>query len=75
MLADFVYIEAAMVQAIGSSALKQRLESQCFVVPPLASKAVTAFVKSKLECWTKTIKTAGIKAEQADHIGGNAKAH
>ena len=56
-------LEAAMVQVMGSPSVKQRLESQGFVVPPLGSKAYTAFVKSELERWTKVIKTAGIKAE------------
>ena len=63
LLADFVYIEAAMVQAMGSPAVKQRLESPGFVVPPQGSKAYTDFVKSELERWTRVIKTAGIKVE------------
>ena len=56
-------LEAAMVQAMGSPAVKQRLESQGFVVPPQGSKAYTDFVKSELERWTRVIKTAGIKVE------------
>lgn len=52
-----------MVQAMGSPAVKQRLESQGFVVPPQGSKAYTDFVKSELERWTRVIKTAGIKVE------------
>ncbi|CAM3460940.1 tripartite tricarboxylate transporter substrate binding protein [Polaromonas hydrogenivorans] len=54
-------LEAAMVQAMGSASVKQRLESQGFIVPPLGSKAYTAFVKSEEARWTKVIKTAGIK--------------
>ena len=56
-------LDAAMVQALTSAAVKQRLESQGFVVPEPGSKHYTAFVKSELERWTKVIKTAGIKAE------------
>jgi len=56
-------LEAAMVQIMGSPPVRQRLESQGFVVPPLGSKAYTDFVKSELDRWTKVIKTAGIKAE------------
>ena len=56
-------LDAAMAQALKSAAVKQRLESQGFVVPEPGSKHYTAFVKSELERWTKVIKTAGIKAE------------
>ena len=56
-------LEAAMVQAMGSPAVKQRLESQGFIVPPLGSKAYTAFVKSEEARWTQVIKTAGIKTQ------------
>ena len=56
-------LDAALAQAMTSAAVKQRLESQGFVVPEPGSKHYTAFVKSELERWTKVIKTAGIKAE------------
>jgi tripartite-type tricarboxylate transporter receptor subunit TctC len=56
-------LDAAMMQALTSAAVKQRLESQGFVVPAPGSAHYTAFVKSELERWTKVIKTAGIKAE------------
>jgi tripartite-type tricarboxylate transporter receptor subunit TctC len=56
-------LDAAMAQALKSAAVKQRMESQGFVVPEPGSKHYTAFVKSELERWTKVIKTAGIKAE------------
>ena len=49
--------------ALRSPSMRQRLESQGFVVPPQGSKAYSAFVKSELERWTQVIKTAGIKAE------------
>jgi tripartite-type tricarboxylate transporter receptor subunit TctC len=56
-------LEAAMVQVLSSPAIKQRLESQGFVVPTLGSKAYTAFVASEIPRWTKVIKTAGITAQ------------
>lgn len=56
-------LEAAMTQALNSPAVKQRLESQGFVVPTPGVKPYTAFVKSEKERWTKVIKTAGIKVE------------
>ena len=56
-------LEAAMVQALQSAPIKQRLESQGFVVPPLGSKSYTAFVKSEEARWTQVIKTAGIKTQ------------
>lgn len=56
-------LEAAMVQAMSSAPVKQRLESQGFVVPTLGSKAYTAFVKSEEARWTKVIKAAGIKSQ------------
>lgn len=56
-------LEAAMVQVMNSPAIRQRLESQGFVVPPLGSKAYTAFVASEILRWTKVIKTAGITAQ------------
>jgi tripartite-type tricarboxylate transporter receptor subunit TctC len=56
-------LEAAIVQAMGSDAVKNRLGSTGFVVPALGSKSYTAFVKSEAETWTKVIKAAGIKAE------------
>ena len=54
-------LEAAMVQAMTSPALKQRLESQGFEVPVQGSKHYTEFVKSEEARWTRVIKTAGIK--------------
>lgn len=56
-------LEAAMIQAMQSPTVKQRMESQGFVVPPQGSKLYTAFVNSEVDRWTKVIKTAGIKAE------------
>ena len=56
-------LEAAMTQALTSASMRQRLESQGFVVPETGSKHYTAFVKSEMERWTKVIKTAGIKLD------------
>ena len=56
-------LEAAMVQVMQSPAVKQKLESQGFVVPEQGSKHYTAFVKSEAERWTQVIKTAGIKPQ------------
>jgi tripartite-type tricarboxylate transporter receptor subunit TctC len=54
-------LEAAMTQVMQSPAIKQRMESQGFVVPVQGSKPYAAFVRSEIERWTKVIKTAGIK--------------
>jgi tripartite-type tricarboxylate transporter receptor subunit TctC len=56
-------LEAAVVQAINSEAVRQRLTSVGFVIPTLGGKAYTAFVKSEIETWTSVIQTAGIKPE------------
>ena len=56
-------LEAAMSQAMMSPAIKQRMESQGFVIPTQGSKPYTAFVKSEMDRWTKVINTAGIKPQ------------
>jgi tripartite-type tricarboxylate transporter receptor subunit TctC len=56
-------LEAAMAQAMQSPAIKQRMESQGFVVPVQGSKPYTAFVSSEMVRWTKVIQTAGIKPQ------------
>jgi tripartite-type tricarboxylate transporter receptor subunit TctC len=56
-------LEAAMSQVMSSSAVKQRMESQGFVIPAQGIKPYTAFVASELVRWTKVIKTAGISAQ------------
>lgn len=56
-------LEAAMVQAMTSPAVRQRLESQGFVVPAQGAKPYAAFVKSEEARWTQVIKTAGIKMQ------------
>ena len=56
-------LEAAIAQAMQSEAVKQRMSSVGFVIPPQGVKHYTAFVKSELETWTKVIKTARISPQ------------
>jgi tripartite-type tricarboxylate transporter receptor subunit TctC len=56
-------LEAAMVQALQSEGVRQRLTSVGFVVPALGSKPYTQFVKDEIDTWTRVIKTAGIKPQ------------
>jgi hypothetical protein len=46
-----------------SAAIKQRMESVGFVVPPQGSKVYDAFVKEEVARWTKVIQVGGIKPE------------
>jgi tripartite-type tricarboxylate transporter receptor subunit TctC len=56
-------LEAAMVAAMNSPAIRQRLESQGFVVPTPGAVPYTDFVGKELDRWVRVIKTAGIKEE------------
>lgn len=56
-------LEAAMVQALQSEAVRQRLTSVGFVVPALGSKSYTQFVKAEIDTWSRVIKTAGIQPQ------------
>jgi tripartite-type tricarboxylate transporter receptor subunit TctC len=56
-------LEAAMVQALQSEAVRQRLTSVGFVVPTLGSKPYTQFVKAEIDTWSRVIKTAGIQPQ------------
>jgi tripartite-type tricarboxylate transporter receptor subunit TctC len=56
-------LEAALTQAMQSTVIKARMESQGFVVPAQGSKPYAAFVNSEAERWTKVIKIAGIKPQ------------
>lgn len=56
-------LEAAVVQAMQSPAIKQRMESVGFVVPPLGVRPYTQFVSAELERWTRVIKVGNIKGE------------
>jgi tripartite-type tricarboxylate transporter receptor subunit TctC len=56
-------LETAMTQIMQSPAIKQRMESVGFVVPPPGSKHYTDFVKIEIDRWTKVINNAGIKPQ------------
>ena len=56
-------LEATITQAMQSEAVKQRMSSVGFVIPPLGSKPYTAFVQKEIDTWTKVIKTANIKPQ------------
>ncbi|TFZ07602.1 Bug family tripartite tricarboxylate transporter substrate binding protein [Ramlibacter humi] len=56
-------LEAALVAAMQTPNVRQRLESTGFVVPPLGSADYTKFVAAEHDRWVKVIKTAGIKEE------------
>ncbi len=56
-------LESAMAQAMGSAAIKARMEGNGFVVPPQGSKVYAEFVGKEVDRWTKVIKTAGIKTQ------------
>jgi tripartite-type tricarboxylate transporter receptor subunit TctC len=56
-------LEAALVAAMNMPAIRQRMESQGFVVPQQGSTAYTAFVASEVDRWPRVIKAAGIKEE------------
>lgn len=56
-------LEAAVVAAMNAPAIRQRMESQGFVVPQQGSAAYTSFVASELDRWVRVIRTAGIKEQ------------
>jgi tripartite-type tricarboxylate transporter receptor subunit TctC len=56
-------LEAAMIQALQTPEVKQRIESVGFVIPPLGANAYNNFLKSEIELWTNLIKKSGIKPE------------
>jgi tripartite-type tricarboxylate transporter receptor subunit TctC len=56
-------LEAALVAAMNAPAIRQRMESQGFVVPSQGSADYTRFVASELDRWVRVIKVAGIKAD------------
>lgn len=55
-------IETAVMQAMNSTNIRQRLESNGFVVPPLGSKVYATFVAREVDRWTTVIRKAGIKS-------------
>ncbi len=56
-------LEAAIVQAMQSDAVKQRMSSVGFVIPAQGAKPYTEFVKKEIDTWTRVIKNAGIKPQ------------
>ena len=56
-------LESEMAKIMGSPAIRQRMESVGFVIPPQGGKHYSAFIKSEIDRWTKVIKTGGIKPE------------
>ncbi len=56
-------LEAAMIQALQTPEVKQRIESVGFVIPPLGASAYNNFLKSEIDLWTSLIKKSGIKPE------------
>ena len=56
-------LEAAIKEVMTSAAIKQRMDSQGFVIPTLGQKPYADFVAKEIAQWDKVIKTAGIKAQ------------
>ena len=56
-------LEAAITEVMSSPAIKQRMESNGFVIPTQGSKHYSAFVGSEMQRWTQVIKKAGIKPQ------------
>jgi len=56
-------LEAAIREVMTSPAIRQRMDSQGFVIPPQGAKPYADFVGKEIERWTRVIKTAGIKVE------------
>jgi tripartite-type tricarboxylate transporter receptor subunit TctC len=56
-------LEGAMKDVMGSPSVRQRMESNGFVIPPQGSQHYTAFVRAEKDRWSKVIRTAGIKPE------------
>jgi tripartite-type tricarboxylate transporter receptor subunit TctC len=56
-------LEAAIREVMQSPAIKQRMDSQGFVIPTLGQKPYADFVAKEIVQWDKVIKTAGIKAQ------------
>lgn len=56
-------LEAAFKEVMTSPAIKQRLESNGFLVPVQGSKPYSDFVASELQRWVSVIQKAGIKPQ------------
>lgn len=55
-------LESAIKEAMNLPAIKQRMESTGFVIPPLGRAPYAEFVAKEIAQWERVIKTAGIKA-------------
>lgn len=56
-------LEAAIKEVMLSPAIKQRMDSNGFVIPPQGIKPYTDFVVSEKDRWVQVIQKAGIKAQ------------
>jgi tripartite-type tricarboxylate transporter receptor subunit TctC len=56
-------LEQTISSAMQSPAIRQRMESVGFIVPPQGSKQYDTFVKNEVSRWGDVIKTGGIKPE------------
>jgi tripartite-type tricarboxylate transporter receptor subunit TctC len=56
-------LEAAIKEVMTQPAIKQRMDSTGFVIPPLGRAPYADFVAKEITQWEKVIKTAGIKAQ------------
>jgi tripartite-type tricarboxylate transporter receptor subunit TctC len=56
-------LETAIKEVMTSPAIKQRMESQGFVIPQLGQKPYSDFISKEIIQWDKVIKTAGIKVQ------------
>lgn len=56
-------LEAAFKEIMTSAAIRQRMDSQGFVIPPQGSKHYSEFVALEMDRWTQVIQKAGIKPQ------------
>ncbi|MEN9419001.1 MAG: hypothetical protein RI988_2621 [Pseudomonadota bacterium] len=56
-------LEAAMRKVMASAEIRERLESQGFVVPPPGAAHYGQYMAAEIALWTRVIRSAGIKAE------------
>ena len=54
-------LEAALVATMNNPAIRAKMESTGFVVPPQGQAEYTKFVAAELDRWVRVIKVAGIK--------------
>jgi tripartite-type tricarboxylate transporter receptor subunit TctC len=56
-------LEAALREVMSSPAIKQRMDTNGFVIPAQGRKPYADFVAAEIKQWEAVIKTAGIKAQ------------